>query len=60
MDNPVKHLLEFGPFRIDPEQRLLWRDQQPVALSPKAFDLLLVLIERAGQVVLKNDLMKML
>jgi len=60
MDNPVKHLLEFGPFRIDPEQRLLLRDKQPIPLSPKAFDLLLLLTQRGGQVVLKDDLMKML
>jgi eukaryotic-like serine/threonine-protein kinase len=60
MPQPVKHLLEFGPFRIDPEQRLLLRDQQPVPLSPKAFDLLLVLTQHGGQVVLKDDLMKTL
>ena len=60
MGSPVKHLLEFGPFRIDLEQRLLLRDQQPIPLSPKAFDLLLVLAQRGGQVVLKDDLMKAL
>jgi len=60
MDSPVKHLLEFGPFRVDPEQRLLLRDRQPIPLSPKAFDLLLALAQRGGQVVLKDDLMKML
>jgi eukaryotic-like serine/threonine-protein kinase len=60
MGSPVKHLLEFGPFRIDLEQRLLLRDQQPIPLSPKAFDLLLVLTQRGGQVVLKDDLMKAL
>jgi DNA-binding winged helix-turn-helix (wHTH) protein len=60
MDNSVKHLLEFGPFRIDPEQRLLLRDQQPIPLSPKAFDLLLVLAQRGEQVVVKDDLMKLL
>jgi DNA-binding winged helix-turn-helix (wHTH) protein len=47
MDNAVKHLLEFGPFRLDPEQRLLLREQQPVPLSPKAFDLLLILVQRS-------------
>ena len=60
MSNTVKHLLEFGSFRIDPEQRRLFRDQQPVPLSPKAFDLLLLLAERSGQVVLKDDLMRWL
>src|SRR5579863_7353083 len=60
MGNAIKQLLEFGPFRVDPEQRLLLRDQQPIPLSPKAFDLLLVLASRGGQVVLKDDLMKQL
>src|SRR5215471_12077832 len=60
MSNAVKHLLEFGPFRIDPEQRLLMRDQQPVPLSPKAYELLLLLVQRSGQVVLKDDLMNLL
>lgn len=60
MDHPVKHLLEFGPFRMDPEQRLLSRDDQSIPLSPKAFDLLLVLVQSGGQLVFKNDLMKLL
>lgn len=60
MDNEVNHLLEFGEFRIDPEQRLLFRHQEPVPLTPKAFDLLCVLVQRSGKVVLKDDLMKIL
>jgi DNA-binding winged helix-turn-helix (wHTH) protein/Tol biopolymer transport system component len=60
MGNAVNQLLEFGPFRVDPDQRLLLRDQQTIPLSPKAFDLLLVLAQRSGQVVLKDDLMKLL
>ncbi|HET6181704.1 MAG TPA: winged helix-turn-helix domain-containing protein [Candidatus Sulfotelmatobacter sp.] len=60
MGNAVKQLLEFGPFRVDLDQRLLLRQEQPVPLSPKAFDLLLALASRSGQVVLKDDLMKLL
>ena len=60
MPNTFRQLLEFGLFRIDPEQRLLLRDEQPIPLSPKAFDLLLALVQRSGQVVLKDDLMKLL
>jgi DNA-binding winged helix-turn-helix (wHTH) protein len=60
MDESLKHLLEFGPFRIDLEQRLLLRGELPIPLSPKAFDLLLVLTQRDGQVVVKDDLMKLL
>jgi DNA-binding winged helix-turn-helix (wHTH) protein/Tol biopolymer transport system component len=60
MVQPVKQLLEFGPFRVDPEQRILFRENEPIFLSPKAFDLLMALLERHGQVVLKDDLMKQL
>jgi eukaryotic-like serine/threonine-protein kinase len=58
MLNKARHLYEFGPFRIDPEHRQLLRENQPVPLQPKAFDILLALVENAGKVVLKDDLMK--
>jgi DNA-binding winged helix-turn-helix (wHTH) protein/Tol biopolymer transport system component len=60
MSTVIKNLLEFGPFRVDPEQRVLLRGQDPIPLSPKAFDLLLVLAQRSGQVVLKDELMTLL
>ena len=46
----------FGPFVLDPRRRLLLRDQQPVALTPTVFDLLLHLVENAGRVVTKDEL----
>jgi DNA-binding winged helix-turn-helix (wHTH) protein/Tol biopolymer transport system component len=58
MSNQPKHFYEFGPFRVDPEQRLLWREHQSVPLQPKAFETLLVLVEHSESVVLKDDLMK--
>ena len=60
MDRPVKHLLEFGPFRMDLEERVLMRDQETITLSPKAFETLLVLVQHSEYVVLKDDLMKTL
>jgi DNA-binding winged helix-turn-helix (wHTH) protein/tetratricopeptide (TPR) repeat protein len=57
---PPKHFLEFDHFRIDPEERVLTSDGKPIALSPKAFDTLLVLAQRCQRVVLKEDLMKSL
>src|SRR5437773_4524011 len=48
---------EFGPFRLDPAERLLLRDGQPVALTPKAFDLLVYLVERHGHLVERQVLM---
>ena len=49
----------FGPFHCDPEQRLLFRQDEVVPLVPKAIDTLHVLIERCGRVVEKADLMKL-
>ena len=57
---PSKHLLEFEPFRIDLDERVLMRDGKTIALSPKAFETLLVLVQHSERVVLKDDLMKSL
>ena len=51
---------EFGPFRYDPEQRLLFRESQAVALAPKAIDTLHILLEHRGRIVEKSVLMKSL
>ena len=48
---------EFGPFRLDTGERLLLRAGQPVSLTPKAFDLLVYLVERHGRLVSKKDLL---
>src|SRR5215468_6039419 len=53
-----KELYEFGPFRVDPEKEVLQRDGNPIALQPKTFQVLLVLVRHGQQVVTKDDLMK--
>lgn len=53
-------LYEFGPFRIDTANRLLFRDGKPVALKPKVVDTLLELIENSGRVVEKDELIQKL
>src|SRR5580700_11122499 len=58
MDKETKHFYEFGPFRVDPEKLLLLRNNEIVALPPKAFETLLVLVRHSETVVLKDDLMK--
>lgn len=60
MSRPVKHLYAFGPFRLDPVKRLLWREGAVVALKPKAFETLLVLVENRGRVLDKDELMRRL
>jgi DNA-binding response OmpR family regulator len=42
-------LYEFRPFRLDPVKRLLYRDGDPVPLTPKAVEFLLVLLENRGR-----------
>ena len=46
----------FGPFVLDPETRQLLRGDAVLHLSPKAFDLLGVLVEHRPKVLDKNDL----
>jgi Tol biopolymer transport system component/DNA-binding winged helix-turn-helix (wHTH) protein len=50
----------FGPYRLDPSERLLSRDGTTLALTPKAFDLLVYLVERHGRLVEKATLMSAL
>ena len=49
---------EFGDFRLDPADCVLRCGGEPVALTPKAFDLLLLLIENRGTLVAKETIMK--
>jgi DNA-binding winged helix-turn-helix (wHTH) protein/TolB-like protein/Tfp pilus assembly protein PilF len=51
-------ILAIGPFRLDPVDRLLSRDGRPVSLTPKAIDTLLVLVERRGRLVAKEELLR--
>jgi DNA-binding winged helix-turn-helix (wHTH) protein/tetratricopeptide (TPR) repeat protein len=56
----IRHLYEFGPFRLDPQKRLLTRGTDQIPLTPKVIETLVVLIENRDRVVSKDDLMKML
>jgi DNA-binding winged helix-turn-helix (wHTH) protein/TolB-like protein/Tfp pilus assembly protein PilF len=58
MGTPVTHLYEFGPFQLDPPERLLLCDGQSVPMPPRAFDLLVFLVERRGHLVEKEELLR--
>src|SRR6202049_4839499 len=58
MSLPGKPFYAFGPFRLDSEKRILVRDGVPVPLGPKVAETLLVLVESAGHLVGKDELMK--
>jgi Tol biopolymer transport system component/DNA-binding winged helix-turn-helix (wHTH) protein len=50
---------DFGPFRVDVGRRLLLRRGDQVPLTPKSFDILLVLVQNRDRVVEKDELMKL-
>ena len=52
------HFYAFGPFRLDSEKRVLVREGQPVALAPKTLEILVLLVEKAGHLVDKDELIE--
>lgn len=56
---PKQDTFRFGPFRLDVTERVLLRRGKPVSLTPKAFATLLVLVEKSGRVVEKDELVRM-
>jgi len=52
-----KHLYRFGPYQLNARERVLLRDGTPVSLPPKDLETLLVLVERAGSLVEKDELL---
>ncbi len=48
---------QFGEFHLDPAERLLLRRGQVVPLTPKAFDLLVYLVQHHGRLIEKSTLM---
>lgn len=57
MTEPANHFYEFGPFRVDAVRRLLFRGGGTVPLTPKVFDVLLLLVQNSGRVLEKDELM---
>jgi DNA-binding winged helix-turn-helix (wHTH) protein/TolB-like protein/Flp pilus assembly protein TadD len=55
---PEDQIFEFGDFILSPKERLLLCSGEPVPLTPKAFDVLVVLVRRAGHLVSKDDLLR--
>lgn len=53
-----KNFFEFGDFRVESPEGYVYRHRQRIPLSPKASQILLVLVESGGRVILKEDLMK--
>jgi DNA-binding winged helix-turn-helix (wHTH) protein len=50
--------LVFGPFRLDPHKKRLWRGKREIALQPQPLAVLHYLVEHAGRVVPAAELLK--
>src|SRR5215468_3921546 len=58
MARTTKLIYEFGPFRLDTDERILFRNWRQVPLMPKPYETLLVLVEHCGHIVTKEELMR--
>lgn len=56
MSQIIGPVYEFGPFRLDAGERLLFQKGEGVQLPPKAIDLLLLLVENSGHLLEKEEL----
>lgn len=60
MNHHFPTLYEFGPFRLDPLERMLQRDEQSIPLAHKVFDTLTLLVQNSGRVMGKDKLMELI
>jgi DNA-binding winged helix-turn-helix (wHTH) protein/tetratricopeptide (TPR) repeat protein len=55
---PHNVVYEFGPYRLDRTKRVLTRDGENISLTPKATDILILLVANAGELVSKDELLR--
>ena len=55
---PHQLCYEFGPYRLDPDKRVLTRAGETISLTLKATEILVLLVQNAGQLVEKDELLK--
>src|SRR5215813_10061965 len=60
MSPPSKHFYQFGEFTLDVDQRVLLREGNPLPVTPKAFETLLILVVNSGRILEKDELMRRL
>src|SRR6185369_4287151 len=58
MNQPPRRFYLFDGFRVDVGERLLFKENREVSLTPKVFDTLLVLLENSSHVLTKKELME--
>src|SRR6202166_1671341 len=52
------YLYRFGQFVLDSRKRMVCRGDSPVSLTPKAFDVLLFLVQNPNRLVTKEQLLQ--
>jgi DNA-binding winged helix-turn-helix (wHTH) protein len=57
INGELSRTFSFGPFHLIPRQRLFFEGEKPVRLGSRAFDILVTLVERPGELVGKEELM---
>lgn len=57
MPGRIGHFYEFGGFRLDAENHGLWLGDKLVSITPKALELLILLIRRHGNIVSREELL---
>ena len=58
MGGRIRHFYEFEDFRLDAANRGLWRGNELVAISPKALEVLTLLVARKGGIVSREELIE--
>lgn len=56
--SPGADFFQFGPFKLEISSRILYRGDEFIPVTPKALDTLFVLVEEAGRLVTKDELMQ--
>lgn len=59
MNPAARNFYLFEEFRLDANEKVLWRGNSIVDATPKAVEILLVLVERAGAVVSKEEILRL-
>ena len=58
INRPANRFYEFGIFRVDVTERVLYKEGREVLLTPKVFDTLVLLLENGSRVLTKKELMQ--
>ena len=58
MSDKIKYFYEFEEFRLNPDDPSLWRGSELVSISPKALEMLVLLVRKKGEIVSRDELIE--